>query len=143
VAVTYLSVFVWISVALAMWAAFAAMSNMLLGDQYQDAVGLAIWFLLGGAATAVYLNIAGLFFFNGKTEWISVSTVAASIAGFMIASLTVSAFGQVGGAIAYLLTQCTALTLAWLLSCRISPMPWSRPRLAVRVLLRRHARVPA
>jgi O-antigen/teichoic acid export membrane protein len=139
VAVTYLSVFVWIAVAFVMWAAFAAMSNVLLGDRYQKAVGLAIWFLLGGAATAIYLNIAGLFFFNGKTEWISASTVTAAVVGFLFANFAVSRFGQMGGAISYLATQCTALMLAWLLSCRVSPMPWSRPLLAVRVLLRPQA----
>lgn len=143
VAVTYLSILVWIAVAFAIWVAFAATSNVVLGEKYQKAVGLAIWFLLGGAATAVYLNIAGLFFFSGKTEWISISTVTASVAGFLIASFAVSRFGQVGGAISYLATQCTALAMAWLLSTRIAPMPWSRPWLAVRVLLRPHVRAAA
>lgn len=141
VAITYLSLLAWIVAALVAWVAFAAVSTLLLGDRYMKAVPLAMWFMLGGAATAVYINISALFFFQGKTEWISVATVSASAAAIVLANFMVSAWGVVGGAFAYLASQCVVLVIAWLLSAYVIRMPWGRPLLAARVLFRPQSRV--
>ncbi len=137
VAVAYLSGPFWTLVALALWALLKLIGPWLLGDGYQAAIDLSIWFLLGGAFTAMYLNVAGLFFFTGKTEWISLATLCASGMALLVAPHAVSAAAMNGGGAAYLLAQATLLVAAWTLSCRVHPMPWLRPGLALRVLLRR------
>lgn len=142
VGVAYLSVPVWISVALLLWGVYAVAGRLLLGEAYLDAIRLSIWFLMGGAVSAVYLNVAGLFFFTGKTEWISIATMSAAGIAILVAGPLASAYGADGGAATYLLAQLALLATAGLLSQRVRPMPWSRPRLAVRLLLRsarRHA----
>jgi O-antigen/teichoic acid export membrane protein len=137
VAITYLSIPVLSLVAMVLWGGLIEAGSLFLGDRYLAALDLAIWFIIGGAITGVYLNIAGLFFFSSKTEWISAATVTASLVAMIVAGPAVAHFGVVGGAVAYLSAQLTLLTCAWALSCRIRPMPWGRPILAVRVLFRK------
>jgi O-antigen/teichoic acid export membrane protein len=136
VAITYLSIPVWLLVAGVLWAAFFLLGRWLLGDRYLDAIELSVWFLLGGALTGVYLNIAGLFFFTGKTEWVSVATVSASVVAMLLAPYAVSSSALIGGGVAYLCAQFAMLTAAWVLSRQIQPMPWGHPVLALRVLMR-------
>jgi len=136
VAITYLSVPGWILVAVVLWGVLLLAGPLLLGAQYLDAIGLAIWFLLGGAVGGIYMNIAGLFFFTGNTEWISVASVASSLLALLIATRAVSAFGLAGGGATYLAAQIALLAAAWALSRRVSPMPWHRPALALALLFR-------
>ena len=136
VALAYLSVPAWFLVALGLWALMWAVGGVLLGQRYLAALDLTIWFLLGGALTGVYLQIAGLFFFTGRTEWISVATLSASVLAIVMAPVAVARFGLLGAAATYLTAQVALVAVAWLLSMRIRPMPWSRPVLALRVLAR-------
>lgn len=136
VAIAYLSVPFWLCAALIIWAFYGVAGRFLLGAQYQDAIGLAIWFLLGGAVMGVYLNIAGLFFFTGRTEWISVATVSSSLLAMLVAAPAVQRFGVVGGGATYFASQVVLCVAAWALSRWTRPMPWGRPLLAGRVLLR-------
>lgn len=140
VAVTYFSIPASVFTALALWAAYRGAGPLLLGERYADAIDLSVWFLLGGAATAVYLNLAGLFFFTGKTEWISVSTLTASVLALSSAPFAVEAASLDGGAATYFGAQLALLAAAWLLSRRVQPMPWGRPLLALRVMRRRRGR---
>lgn len=141
VAVAYLSIPVWLVLAAVMWLGFITVAPLLLGSAYRSASVLAVWFLLGGAVNAVYLNIAGLFFFTGKTEWISLASVGASLLAMLVASPAVGRFGVVGGGVTYLLSQTVLLLASFALAGRIAPMPWARPRLAMRVLFNRPAAV--
>jgi O-antigen/teichoic acid export membrane protein len=137
VAISYMSVPVWIGVAFVIWLALQGAGSWVLGSSYLQALDLSLWFLLGGAASAVYLNVAGLFFFSGKTEWISLATVSAAALALAAAAPLVAAHGVSGGAGVYVLAQCSLLVLAWALSLRVMPLPWSSPLLALRVLGRR------
>lgn len=138
VAIAYMSVPFWVLLAFVLWGVFLVLGPWLLGDQYLEAIALSIWFLLGGAVTGIYLNIAGLFFFTGKTEWISLATISASVLALMVAPYAVSNSGLEGGGGTYLAAQVALLIAAWTLSRLIQPMPWSHPMLAMRVLFRRH-----
>jgi hypothetical protein len=137
VAVAYASVPFWLFLACALWGVFLLVGPWLLGDRYLEAIDLSIWFLLGGAVTGIYLNIAGLFFFTSKTEWISLATLSASASALIAAPYAVSKYGLPGGGGTYLGAQFALLLAAWALSCSILPMPWRRPLLAMRVLFRK------
>ncbi len=140
VGATYALIPVWLVTALVLWLLLNISEAWLLGARYQTAIGLSIWFLLGGAISAVYLNIAGLFFFTSRNEWLSLATVASAALSIWIAPLFVARFGARGGAASYLVTQATLLVLSWTLSMRVQPMPWNRPVLAMRALFRLHRR---
>jgi O-antigen/teichoic acid export membrane protein len=137
VAVAYLSIPCWLLVAASLWGIFQIGAPKLLGAEYRNAAVLTTWFLLGGAMNAVYLNVAGLFFFTGKTEWISLASVAAALLALLIAPLAVARFGVVGGGVTYVASQAILLLAAFVLADRIAPMPWKRPGLAIRVLFGR------
>jgi O-antigen/teichoic acid export membrane protein len=137
VAIAYLSVPVWITTALVVWGLLFLAGAWVLGPQYVRALDLSVWFLLGGAATGAYLQVAGLFFFSGRTEWLSLATVFACGVSLLLAPWAVENYGVEGAAASYCVSQVALLLAAWLLSHRYVPLPWSRPALAMRVLSRR------
>ncbi len=136
VAATYASVPIALIVAIAVWLLFVAVGPWLLGQRYQAAIGLSLWFLLGGALTAIYLNIAGLFFFTSRNEWLAAATAVSALVAVLAAPHLTQAYGLEGAAASYCLVQGVQTGLAWLLSLRVRPMPWRHPRLAVRLLTR-------
>ena len=134
VGATYALIPVWMLIAVALWLALKATGSWVLGARYAAAIDLSLWFLMGGAVSAIYFNIAGLFFFTSKTEWLSLATLGTAAVAVVLAPLLARQFGLTGGALAFLIVQICALLTAWLLSVRIQPMPWHRPVLALRVL---------
>ncbi|MEO5844594.1 MAG: oligosaccharide flippase family protein [Caldimonas sp.] len=136
VALTYLLVPLWLIIALLLWLVISLAAPLLLGARYVAALDLLPMFLLGGAMASIYLNIAGLFFFTSKTEWLSGATALSSITAVLVAPALVAAYGLRGAALSYLAIQTLQLLLSWLLSTRIRPMPWKHPRLAARLLVR-------
>jgi O-antigen/teichoic acid export membrane protein len=136
VALTLASVLLWGVAALLLWAVFALFGGALLGERFASALQLSAWFLLGGAVSAIYLHFAGLFFFTGRTEWISLATVSATVLALLMAPVAVATFGVHGGGGSYLLAQVALALAAWALSRRFVPLPWHRPGLALRTLVR-------
>jgi O-antigen/teichoic acid export membrane protein len=129
----YLSVIGWGVVAVCLWWSFHLSAPLLLGAEYRDAaVGLASWFLAGAAIGAVYLQVAGLFFFSGRTEWISMASSSAALVAMLLAGPLVRAWGLVGGGVLFVTAQLVLLFSALLLSFRVNPMPWNHPLLALR-----------
>jgi O-antigen/teichoic acid export membrane protein len=135
-----LSVPFWLAVAGLLWLVFEMTGSLLLGRQYLDAIDLSIWFLCGAAFSAIYQNIAGLFFFTGKTEWLSVATGSTAVLALAVAPFAVERFGIEGGALTYLSVQLALTVAVWTLSLRVYPMPWRHAGLALRLLLRRRPR---
>jgi len=136
VGATYALIPVWLCVALALWLAIRAAGSLLVGPRFAAAIDLSLWFLLGGAMSASSSSIAGLFFFTSKTEWLSLATLAAAAVALVFAPLLTRAFGMTGAALSFVAVQVCALVSSWVLSLWIQPMPWRRPRLALRVLAR-------
>lgn len=134
VGATYALIPVWLSIAVGLWIALKVTGSLILGQSFAPAINLSIWFLLGGAASAVYFNIAGLFFFNAKNGWLSFATFSSALVAVILAPTLIHALGLVGGALSFLSIQVCSLTAYWCLSTRIQPMPWHRPALALRAL---------
>lgn len=139
VGATYVLIPVWLAAALVLWLVLLAVGPALLGPRFQAAVGLSLFFLLGGAMSSIYLNVAGLFFFTSRTEWLSIATVCSAAIAVALAIVLTKRFGAAGAAAAFLGAQTVQLALSWLLSTRVQPMPWHRPWLAVRSLGRSRA----
>jgi O-antigen/teichoic acid export membrane protein len=135
VAVSYLSLPFWLLVALALWGTLLLFGNFILGSKYLSSTDLTLFFLLGGALTGSYLNVAGLFFFTGRTEWITAATLTACAIAALLAPFMVNHYGLRGGALTYCTGQIVLLLAAWIFSSRVKPMPWHRPVLALRVLI--------
>lgn len=136
VGLTYLSMPFWLLIAFAAWGVLLLCGGLLLGERYVAALPLAIWFLVGGAINGIYLNISALFFFTGRTEWISASTLTAAGTAALLAPWAVAQWGLVGAAVSYCVAQGALLSAAWLVSQRVYPMPWRHAGVAVRLLLR-------
>lgn len=134
VGAAYLLVPVWAAIAVALWLGLLTVGSVILDSRYRAAIDLSLWFLLGGAVTAVGSNVNGLFFFTSKNEWLTVATVSSAIAAAVLAPVLASTLGLKGAAVSFLIIQLLLMLLAWLLSLRIQPMPWHRPLLAVQVL---------
>jgi O-antigen/teichoic acid export membrane protein len=139
VGATYALIPVWVAMALLLWLVMLAVGPTLLGPRFQGAVGLSLFFLLGGAMSSIYLNIAGLFFFTSRTEWLSIATVCSAALAVTLAIVLTTRIGAAGAAVAYFGAQTAQLALSWLLSARVQPMPWHRPWLALRALARARA----
>jgi O-antigen/teichoic acid export membrane protein len=136
VGATYTSIPLWLSTGLLLWAALVAIGPSLLGESYRSALQLSLWFFIGGALSAVYTSIAGIFFFTSKNEWLAAATMLTAATAAVLAPAMTRAFGVSGAGAAYVATQALLLSLSWLLSRRVQPMPWGRPLLAVRLLWR-------
>jgi O-antigen/teichoic acid export membrane protein len=136
VGLTYLSIPFWLLIAFAAWGSLLLLGGALLGRQYVGALHLSIWFLIGGALSGIYMNVAALFFFTGRTEWISASTLTAAGVAALLAPWAVTHGGLAGGAATYVAAQGTLLVAAWALSLRVYPMPWRHLATAVRMFLR-------
>lgn len=137
VGAAYALVPVWLLVAFGLWLVFRLAGSLILGARYVPAIDLSIWFLLGGAASAMYLNISGLYFFTSKTEWLSLATLSAAAFSLVSAPVLVGEYGLMGGGLSFLAVQIFFLLVCWILSFRIQLMPWHRPGLALRLLGRR------
>ena len=140
VGATYLLMPAWLLVAVVFWLLLKLAGSIVVGERYLAAIDLSVCFLLGGAVSAIYLNIAGLFFFTAKTEWLSLATVTTAAVAVLLAPFLATRFGLFGASVAYLCVQCVSLLLSWALSIRVQPMPWSRPGLAIRSLCRQWGR---
>jgi O-antigen/teichoic acid export membrane protein len=136
VGLTYLSIPAWFASALLLWLFFRLIGPLLLGADFHAAIDFSIWFFAAGALTGIYLNIAGLFFFAGKTEWLSLATMTSACASLLLTTQAVVHYGVTGAAAAFVSSQAIMLGLAWVLSTRTQPMPWGQPVLAVRTFLR-------
>ncbi len=134
VGVAYALVPVWLLVAVGGWLFLELAGGLVVGPRYLPAIDLSIWFLLGGAMSASYLNIANLFFFSSRTEWLSVATIASGAIAVLLAPPLARRFGVTGAALSYLCVQSIGLGLFWALSTRVQPMPWRAPLLAIRLL---------
>jgi len=126
----------WLVVAVVGWGCFTVLGPLILDARYAAAIELSLWFLCGGAVASSALNIAGLFFFTSKTEWLSVATVTSALLAVGLSRTIVGHFGVAGGGAAFVLAQALQLGLSWGLSLRVFPMPWHRPLLAIRILRR-------
>ena len=136
VGATYALIPAWLLIALALWMAIRAAGSLIVGPRYVDAIDLSLWFFLGGAMSASSTSIAGLFFFTSKTEWLSVATMVAALFALVCAPALTRAFGVQGAAVSFFAIQMCALVAGWALSLWVQPMPWRRPKLALRVLRR-------
>lgn len=134
VGAVYVLVPVWASIAVVLWLALVTVGSSILDQRYQPAIELSLWFLLGGAVTALTTNVNGLFFFTSKNEWLTVATVGCAIAATLLAPVLAGAWGLKGAALSFLMVQLLLLLLSWLLSLRVQPMPWHRPVLALQLL---------
>ena len=134
VGAAYLLLPTWLLIAIASWLFLKVAGGILIGQRYLPAIDLSIWFLLGGALSASYLNIVNLFFFTSKTEWLSVATVASATVAVLLDPALARHFGLIGAAASYLCVQAVSLLLFWALSTKVKPMPWGSPMLAIRLL---------
>lgn len=102
----------------------------LVGDKYMPARLLTGFFVVGGGFSGMYFAVAGFFFFTSKTKFVSIVTISSGIISLGLMLVLGKRWGVNGIAFGYLLSQCIMFIIAWLLSNRVHPMPWTQFRLA-------------
>ncbi len=101
-----------------------AIGVWILGAEYRSALALLPWFMLGGAASGLYLSVSGLFFFSARTGLLAAVTVSAGFTGAALSWMLVARYGLAGAAAGYACTQ-TLLALGTALTAmRSFDLPW-------------------
>jgi O-antigen/teichoic acid export membrane protein len=132
----YVSAPVLLLVAAALCGVLIPVGAVLLGPAYSGALLLLPWFVAGGAFMGMYLAVANLYFFNGRTGLLSTVTVPASLAGAAATVWLVRHFGIDGAAAGFALTQVLLACGAWLVAGFSFALPWRRPGAALAALRR-------
>ncbi|MCW3482236.1 oligosaccharide flippase family protein [Neisseriaceae bacterium JH1-16] len=110
--------------ALIIWCGMKAIAPLLLGPAFTQAADLSIWFLLGNAFLGMYYSISGLYFFSGKTAYITLVTVFTCIIAASTTPVFINFWGVTGGAISFAITNATTFIIAISLSGRAYSIPW-------------------
>lgn len=101
-----------------------------VGEKFQSARFLMIFFIFGNAFIGMYYAIAGFFFFTSKTKFISMVTVSSGLISIFLMWFLGSNWATEGVAVGYFLSQIITFVLAWKISSIVYPMPWLQIRLA-------------
>ncbi|MFW9270427.1 lipopolysaccharide biosynthesis protein [Pseudomonas sp. NR3] len=111
--------------------------SAVIGENFAAAKEIVFWFFLGQTFKGMYLSVSGLFFFNFRTSSISWVTLFTGVLSILMTIAFVNFFGLQGAAIAYVFSEGLLFLLAWLVSQRICPLPWSEVSGAMRMALER------
>ncbi|MEI7967444.1 MAG: lipopolysaccharide biosynthesis protein [Betaproteobacteria bacterium] len=112
------------------------LSLLMLGERYQGASQLLPWFMLGGAATGVYVSASAFLFYEGRAGLLALLTSAAAVCGACLTWLLVGRFAQQGAAAGYALTQFILATFALVVAIRTVALPWTELRVSLRHISR-------
>jgi O-antigen/teichoic acid export membrane protein len=117
--------------ALVVGLALYAAAGWLLGPQYQAAAGVLPWFMVGGAASGIYMCTSVLFFFHGQTTRLASVTLSAGLIGAPLTWWLVGSFGATGAAAGYAAMQSVLALLTTIVAIRTFALPWRDIRAAV------------
>jgi O-antigen/teichoic acid export membrane protein len=103
-----------------------------LGPAYRPAADLLPWFMVGGAASGIYVCNSVLFFFHGRTSLLASVTLTSALVGAPLTWWLVGHFGAEGAAAGFAATQGMLALLSTTTAMRAFALPWSeiRPALA-------------
>jgi O-antigen/teichoic acid export membrane protein len=100
--------------------------ELLVGSRYAGAREVSIWIALGGAFQGMYYMVGLYIAYSRRTHYLAGITLTGGVVNVPLTLYFVDQFGAVGAARAYALTQALFFLLAWTLSQRSYPMPWTR-----------------
>ena len=126
----YLSAPVLLVLAAGLGAVLIPAGALLLGPAYAGALRLLPWFVAGGAFMGMYLAVANLYFFHGRTGLLSSVTVPASLLGAAGTLWLVHRHGVDGAAAGFAVTQALLAAGAWLVAGASFTLPWRHPAAA-------------
>lgn len=131
--------FIWIGflvVALVLTELSEVFLPYLVGKDFIGAGDYVGWFFIGQAFSGMYYSVAGFFFFSSKTSIVSIVTISAGAVSILSTLALVGSYGLAGASISYAAAHGVCFVIAWILSQRVSPMPWRECRSAIKVFLR-------
>lgn len=106
--------------------------SVMLGPTYISSLDILFWFTLGGAFNGAYVCVSVLFFFNGKTGLLSMTTFSAAIIGAALTWYLVGVFGLIGAAAGFLVSQILLAVFVFLMAVKNFNLPWDKPLIALR-----------
>lgn len=118
-------------VAALVWLAGPLVVRLILAREFHPAGRFVGWVVLGLAFNGMYLVIAGMVFYSGKTLIVSAITICSATLSVAFMFLLVPRSGAMGAAQATALAFFLKFVLTWIAANRLRPMPWllSRARI--------------
>ncbi len=134
VGASYAAIPFFLLVGLCVGFALHIVSGIALGPAYAASASLLPWFMLGGALSGVYLSVASLYFFHGRTGLLATVAVASGLVGLTTTVILTTAFGMAGAAAGYAASQAVLGFVSLGVAMRTFDLPWGRPIEALRFL---------
>lgn len=106
--------------------------SIILGPEYLASLDILFWFTLGGAFNGAYVCVSVLFFFNGRTGLLSLTTISAAIIGTLFTWYLVGSFGVTGAAVGFMTSQVLLAVFVFLMALKYFNLPWGQPIAALR-----------
>jgi O-antigen/teichoic acid export membrane protein len=111
------------------------LGSVILGPKYLPSLDILFWFTLGGAFNGAYVCVSVLFFFNGRTGLLSLTTLSAAIIGALLTWYLVGNFGVIGAAVGFMTSQVLLAVFVFLMALKYFDLPWGQPVVAFRCWL--------
>ncbi len=106
------------------WLLAPPVIRMLLAAEFHAAGRFVGWVVLGLAFNGMYLVIAGVVFYSGRTLVVSAITVASAAVSLALMLVLVPRQGAMGAAQAAAAAFFLKFVLTWMAAGRVRPLPW-------------------
>lgn len=111
---------------LVIWLVAPLAIRLLLAAEFHAAGRYVGWVVLGLVFNGMYLVIAGVVFYAGRTLVVSAITVGTAVASVLLMFVLVPRQGAMGAAQAGAAAFFLKFLLTWLAAARVRPLPWLR-----------------
>jgi O-antigen/teichoic acid export membrane protein len=111
-------------VAVLVWLAAPPVIRLVLAPPFHAAAGFVGWVVVGLAFNGMYLVIAGVIFYAGRTTVVSAITVGTALVSVALMFLLVPRSGAIGAAQAGAVGFGLKFALTWAAAARVHPLPW-------------------
>lgn len=100
--------------------------NLLLGAEFKGSAVFVIWIALGYAFSGMYLMVCNYIVYSEKTHLLALATGFGAIVNIILNYFLIQANGAIGAAQATTISFLLTFLLAWYLSAKVYPMPWTK-----------------
>ncbi len=112
------------AVGVVVWLGGPVVIRVLLAPHFHSAARFVGWVVLGLVFNAMYLVVAGVVFYSGRTLTISAITLFSAVVSVALMFVLVPRLGAMGAAQAGALAFFLKFILTWITADRCRPLPW-------------------
>ena len=124
VRLTYAYFVVIIAIALVWTTISKPLISFIVGKEYHGAEIYVFWLSMGYAFTGMHMMVVNYIYYYKKATSYAFVTTAVIILNVVLNYILINVFGSVGAAQATMIADFLSFVFTWLLSMKISRMPW-------------------